>query len=315
MKKFDYKNGIVYTQIKVGGHTIDVMRVDASQNKPYVIGSSYGGPIGKPPYAPRTAHSIEYLNGSLNGPGKVLNNKSKVFPIGSSKKTKNLRLLWMSNGTFFGGSDEREGGHLRIQGPVVMDGSVISDISPYLVPDVRKRSRWYNAQAIQRPYYGQAVNGLTAAQLRAQGNWPSIIGGGAPLIDNGSIVQKDFWLKNLAFDGGQPGYNRFGRPSPKEVGPIIASNKRGDVTYLIFASKNFFFSWDSIASYLHDPSKFLNDVKQPKDGSIHNAVAYDGGGSPQLWIRNYGILYHNEFYSTKPRKPRAVPHRICLWGL
>ena len=292
----DYKNGIVHIKTSVGGSRIDVMRIDASKAKPYVIGSSFGGldPASKGFIeGKRKSRSVKSLNTKYRLNGVFLENS-----FTSSRYGRKLKILWMSNGTFFSGVNEEKTDLQYINGPIVMDGIPIADILSSM--PINKRSRWYYALKNGKSFYGQATGGKTSNQFKNEG-FSYVIGGGAPLIINGVVIsdsypkgsRKKLWVDTLGFDDNQP---------IKPIGPIIASNN-GDITYLIFAPG--FSSWQTTASYLHEPSKFLKDIGFMRDGQVFNAVVYDGGGSPQLWIKGSGLLIPNS---------RAVPHRICLWG-
>lgn len=272
----------------LGGAAFHAIRIDKTVAY-FVIGSSFGGSSNpNDTRAYRTANSVGYLNSKLSLNKSVL---KKNDPGNKSRKA--LALLWMSNGVFFGpNAQEKEGKMEPILGPVVMSGVPISDIAMFYT--VQKRSRSYYAQKTQSPSYGDATGGATSTQLASRG--PSVIGGGASLISNGSVHNDTYWETTLGFDGRQPS-------TDKAIGPIIASDAAGRLIYLVMFK--YAYGWAEAAAYMNSPSHFLRDIGFQKDPGIQNAIVYDGGASPQLFVRGSGIVVPNS---------RPVPHRICLWG-
>lgn len=295
-----------YTGTSSTGWVLDVVRVDTRAVGPFVLGSTLGSAFGGStnPGSRREAISLQSLN------NKRELNKPLIVRIGSVNRI--LSPYWLSNGAFFGKdpAGETDGSFAYVLGPIVSSrgsgpSKTIADFESS-VP-IYKRERWYYAQVDQRPSFHKNVGGVSATRLAV--TYGSVIGGAGCLIENGRLNNLRYWMSKAggAFD--EPGNNQT-----FHVGPIIACNSNSRVLYLImarFGSSPKYVPWSRMAPYLHNPELFLKEIGCRGDGRILYALVYDGGGSPQLWVKGRGAGGRGIIsgYTVRP-----VPHRIGLWA-
>lgn len=296
--------GIEY--INVGNGDLHVVRITRDLAQPFIIGSLFGKA-----HPTRDGDRIEAktLNQFLKNSGAP-----DLYPTINNKKQK-LVPLWVSNGTFWG-LDSQDGYKDKfphfITGPVVQSAPKMRRANaPKGIGS--KIKRWVHLHNLYRNgsvagRYAQLQGYSTALNIRngkvqslpqnkyGSRSWQWVAGGAAALVENGVFHTTEGWWQS-------PQNGEFSSGQWYSTGPIIADNQGGPEAVYLIMHANKDRSWHQAAAYLQ--TQFLKDIGHPGDGSIQNAVVYDGGSSKQLWIRGKGEI---------PISPRDVPHYLCLWG-
>lgn len=307
-----------------------VMRVDINKAMPFYIGSLALEPVifkrGIPYIEKTTLHQF----------AKRANRKIGKTSLDYSILGKKVMHMWISNGTFFGddcyeyndqGDAIAQISHSYMTGAIVSKGRAIAS-SPNL-HDKSKRSLLLQRFRPNQIDFRRQNSYLSASDLVAEG-WSSAIGGGGALVEGGNFRGLPLHRNRPSDWWWQRPHGMFSNGQTYCAGPVIAINNNATCLYLIqdrthtnnldpSKPKNFYNlgrRWEHMSSYLR--YNFLSEINRTRDGSIEEAVVYDGGGSRGLWVRDYvdprgsrqdirGLVAG--YYGLRP-----IPQYICLWG-
>jgi hypothetical protein len=304
-----------------------VVRIDMRHNKSFLLGSITGkvDRIG----------TVDYVNKLKLTENIIPKLRTHFYNFNVNGRT--MIPLWVSNGTFFGDDcyesfevdNPKEKEDMIVAGTIVHKGDPIATSSPTIATPKRRRWGYFQDNnpwptAITDPGSNIVIARESTPHLAshyAGEGWTSVITGAGSLVENGRVKKRE--VAQTKAGGNFPIWikTKGNLHSPTYcAGPMIARNADGNVLYLIQdrtpnngeKGTNAGRDWGDMARYLRGGflghGSLLEDMKcREKDGTIWNAIVYDGGSSRSLWVRGSGIIGG---YETN----RPVPHYMCLWA-